>query len=50
MENPDLFDNEVYGLYNDVDRDLRNKVAYRGLNGKMYDRMKLFATKSIGVL
>ena len=46
-ENPDLFDDELYELYNDVDRDLRNKVAYRGLNGEMYKRVKEFAAKSV---
>lgn len=49
-ENPSLFDDELYRLYNDVDRDLRNKVAYRGLNGGMYERMKKFATKAIGAI
>ena len=46
-ENPDLFDDELYELYNDVDRDLRNKVAYRGLNGEMYKRVKEFDAKSV---
>ena len=49
-ENPALFDDELYRLYNDVDRDLRNKVAYRGLNGEMYARMKKFAEKAVGAI
>ncbi len=49
-ENPDLFDDELYRLYNDVDRDIRNKVAYRGLNGRMYERVKLFADKAVGAI
>ena len=49
-ENPVLFDDELYRIYNDVDRDIRNKVAYRGLNGKMYERVKLFATKAVGAI
>lgn len=47
-ENPDLFDDELYRLYNDVDRDLRNKVAYKGLNGRIYEKVKLFAVKAAG--
>lgn len=49
-ENPGLVDDELYRLYNDVDRDLRNKVAYRGLNGEMYKRMKEFATKALDAI
>jgi len=49
-ENPNLFDDELYKLYNDVDRDLRNKVAYRGLNGGMYKRMKEFAGRAIDAI
>lgn len=46
-ENPEMFDDEIYRLYNEVDRDLRNKVAYRGFNGKMYEKVKLFAKKVV---
>ncbi len=49
-ENPGLFDDELYRVYNEVDRDIRNKVAYRGLNGKMYERMKKFATKAVNAI
>jgi len=48
MENPELFDDELYSLYNEVERDLRNKVAYRGNNGKMYEKLKRFAAKANG--
>lgn len=44
-ENPSLFSDELYKLYDEVDRDLRNKVAYRGLNGDKYRRVKEFAQK-----
>lgn len=46
-ENLDLFDDALYRLYNDVNRDMRNKVAYRGLNGKMYETVVLFAKKAV---
>ena len=46
-ENPELFDDELYRLYNDADRDLRNKVAYKGLNGEMYKKVMEFATKAV---
>ena len=46
-ENVALFDNNLYRSYNDVERDVRNKVAYRGLNGKMYERVKMFAKNSV---
>jgi hypothetical protein len=49
-ENPELFDAEFYKLYNDIDRELRNRVAYRGMNGDNYKRMKDFATKAVGLL
>jgi len=49
-ENPQLFNQGLYELYNDIDRDIRNKVAYRGLNGKKYLRMKIFAVKTAGAL
>lgn len=49
-ENPGLFDDELYRSYNEVDRDIRNKVAYRGLNGKMYERMKEFAAKAVNAI
>lgn len=49
-ENPNLFDDELYRIYNEVDRDIRNKVAYRGLNGKMYERMKKFAVKVVDTI
>jgi len=42
-ENPGLFSSEIYGLYNEIERDIRNKVAYRGTNGKMYEKLKEFA-------
>lgn len=49
-ENVALFDDELYRIYNDVERDIRNKVAYRGLNGKMYERVKMFAKKAVDAI
>lgn len=45
-ENPQLFDEELYALYNEIDRDIRNKVAYKGLNGRRYEKMKEFAKRT----
>lgn len=42
-ENPQMFSDELYKLYNEIDRELRNKVAYRGFNGKNYEKIKEFA-------
>ena len=49
-ENPVLFNDDLYRIYNEVDRDIRNKVAYRGINGKVYERVKLFAAKAIDAI
>jgi len=49
-ENIGLFDDELYRLYNEVDRDIRNKVAYRGLNGKKYEKVKEFSSKAVGAI
>ena len=49
-ENPGLIDDELYRIYNEVDRDIRNKVAYRGLNGEMYKRMKSFGSKAVDAI
>lgn len=46
-ENTELFDDELYSLYNDVERDIRNKVAYRGYNGELYKNIKDLAEKAI---
>ncbi len=43
IENPPLFSQEVLTLYELVDRDLRNKVAYKGENGQKYETVKKLA-------
>ncbi len=43
VENPTLFSQEVLTLYELVDRDLRNKVAYKGENGQKYESVKKLA-------
>ncbi len=50
LENPTLFSKEIITLYELVDRDLRNKVAYRGENGKKYEAVKKLATLLCGAL
>ena len=47
FENPDLFNEEILTLFNLVDRDIRNKIAYRGENGEKYKNIKKFAEKLI---
>jgi D-hexose-6-phosphate mutarotase len=48
VENQSLFSQEIIALYELVDRDLRNKVAYRGENGKKYEAVKRLATLLCG--
>lgn len=48
MEYRSFFDDDVAELYPLVDRNERNKVAYRGENGKMYDNIKKLALKFMG--
>ncbi len=43
VENISLFSQEVITLYELVDRDLRNKVAYKGENGQKYETVKKLA-------
>lgn len=43
FENRNLFSDEIRSLFETVDRDERNKVAYKGENGKMYDNIKKLA-------
>jgi len=43
VENQKLFSSEITGLFTRVDRDERNKVAYRGENGQMYENIKKLA-------
>lgn len=50
IENPDLFDDGFFRLYNEIDRDLRNKVAYRGVNGSKYKQIKDFAKKAVDMI
>src|SRR3989339_796497 len=37
IENQKLFSDDISALFIKVDRDERNKVAYRGENGQMYE-------------
>lgn len=43
VENQKLFSEEVINLFVKVDRDERNKVAYKGENGQMYEDMRKLA-------
>ncbi len=43
VENISLFSQEILTLYELVDRDLRNKVAYKGENGQKYESVKKLA-------
>jgi len=43
IEHRNLFTDEIVKLYEQVDRDFRNKVAYRGENGKKYESIKKLA-------
>lgn len=43
VENSNLFSDEIFNLFKKVDRDERNKVAYRGENGHMYKDIKKLA-------
>jgi len=43
VENQNLFSDEIFDLFKKVDRDERNKVAYRGENGRMYEDIKKLA-------
>ena len=43
FENSALFSKDIIELYQLVDRDLRNKVAYRGENGEKYAAIKKLA-------
>ena len=36
----EIFSDEIFDLFKKVDRDERNKVAYRGENGQMYEDIK----------
>ncbi len=48
LEHRSLFSEEIVELYELVDRDLRNKVAYRGENGKKYNAMRKLARLLFG--
>ncbi|MFH1456459.1 MAG: hypothetical protein ABIF40_05945 [archaeon] len=43
LEHRILFSDEIITLFEKVDRDYRNKVAYRGKNGKLYADIKKLA-------
>src|SRR3989344_8934966 len=43
IEHRNLFTDEIVKLYEQVDRDFRNKVAYRGENSKKYESIKKIA-------
>ncbi len=42
-ENKPVFGEEVFQLFQEVERDQRNKVAYRGENGPKYENIKKLA-------
>lgn len=42
-ENRPLFGGEIADLYQEVERDQRNKVTYRGENGQKYENIKKLA-------
>lgn len=46
----DIFPSEFVELYDKVDRDLRNKVAYRGENSKKFQTIKELANLAIELL
>lgn len=50
IENRVLFSKEITELYDLVDRDQRNKVTYRGENGKKYENIKKLANLLIKAL
>ncbi len=43
LEYRNLFSDEVVDLYQQIERDQRNKVTYRGQNGEMYENIKKLA-------
>jgi len=43
MENRKLFTDEMITLFEEVDRNERNRVAYKGENGKRYEKIKRLA-------
>ncbi len=43
LENRAIFSEEVIGLYMEVERNQRNKVTYRGENGKKYENIRTLA-------
>lgn len=49
-EYSDIFPPEFVELYDKVDRDLRNKVAYRGENSQKFESMKKLANLAIMLL
>jgi len=50
IENQKLFSDDISALFIKVDRDERNKVAYRGENGQMYENIKKLAQLLNGTL
>ena len=50
FENRNLFSDKIKGLFETVDRNERNKVAYKGENGKMYEHIKKLARLLIDVI
>ncbi len=45
-----IFPSEFVELYDQVDRDLRNKVAYRGENSEKFEALKKLAHLAIGLI
>ncbi|MFH1637350.1 MAG: hypothetical protein ABIB71_02920 [Candidatus Woesearchaeota archaeon] len=44
LENNELFSEDAVRLFDQIDRNIRNKVAYRGENGKKYKLIREFAS------
>src|SRR3989344_7236352 len=42
IDNSGLFSKEVIEFFDQIDRNVRNRVAYRGENGKKYDLLRKF--------
>ena len=47
---PNLFREKIVELYELVDRDQRNKVAYRGENSEKYENIKKLAKMVKGII
>jgi len=48
IENPGIISKGLFKIFDSVDRDLRNKVGYRGENGEKYIKLKEFCDLAVG--